>query len=556
MIRLPVVALLLLLSSPAALAAPRQSAIASLHAEARRIVDEWREAQNRADEPAYVALYEQKKFRGVKRARKGTTRYDWAGWSTDRLRMMKTRPTVATEQLRVTTWLEKKTLKRGIVEVRFVQRWKNPRYADHGIKVLLLVRNPSGGLRILYEDLLDSHPGWARQKLVRKVGGAGGFATVAEAWDKLGQRAPTLDQVEDALGSLATDDASERLLARAILENADPACKEIDEISECGDERYEWKELDPKLPWRNACVQRKAVQWALDASALTKRDVAELMPSLTTLVSLPRPEEELISSALALVAARHPAGRFDLLQALVNADRVEQANGHTVGLSPGDLERATAELHLDAAAAALSEKTQRRALLAALADERLKPETRLLLFDRAIAQSGPALVDALVALSEQGELCELSMKASLQLAALGKKQYLPTADGDAARLGRELCRNLHDTDAARQLRFWKSLVPPTGAITITSHLDDDFAERDEDGKKAEAPDEVSKLTRKRAGVDDLDAVWGAGRAPVCSADSCKVETDDGYLELGFATGKDGKRYVASIFRYHWRGCPC
>jgi hypothetical protein len=303
-------------------------------------------------------------------------------------------------------------------------------------------------------------------------------------------------------------------------------------------------------------VQRKAVQWALDATTLTKIDVGQLMNELLAIAELPPPEDELVMAAVRLVESKQPELRVPLLEALLAGKRLELANKSAVGLSPRDLQRAANELHLDAPALALSDTKQRAAVLTALLDEALQPETRLALLARAAAQPGPDLLDALIALSDKSDHCELSMRASLQLAAQGKKQYLPKADGDSASLARELCRNVHDTDGARQLRLWRSVVPPTGTITVTSHLDDDFADRDEDGQKVEAKDETSKITRKRASVDDLDAVWGAGRAPVCSAESCKVDTDDGYLELAFATGKDGKRYVASIYRYHWRGCPC
>ena len=540
-------------------AAPKRSAaVTKLHAEARRIVDEWREAQNRGDDKAYVALYEQRKFRGVKRARKGTTRYDWAGWSTDRLRLMKSHPTVATERITVTTWLEKPSLQRGIVEVRFLQRWKNPRYADHGIKVLLLVRNPSGGLRILYEDLLDSHPGWARQKVARKGGGHLAATSVDEAWRKLLERAPKLEDLDELLATLADDERQERLLASAILKHADPACKEVEEISECGDTRYEWKELDGALPFSNACVQKKAVAWALDVESLRADDLEALQSKLEAIVALPAPEEELIESTFDLVQRRAPKLRLPLLRALVAANKKELADKKVEGLPAAELEVAARELHLDAAAKALSDTKQRSALLAALRDGELQPETRAALQGRVTALTGKDVEQALVEVAEQDDQCSLSMAAALHLESLGKRQYLPRRDdqSDGKSLGRELCRNQHDTNAARRTKFWRSVLPPTGKVLVTDHLDDDFAERDEQGNKQDRPDETSNLRRSSSTPDDLDDSWGAGAVPECSGSTCKVTTSDGYYELEFGPGKDGRTYLRSIYRYHWRGCGC
>lgn len=540
---------------------PAKDAVSALHAEARRIVEEWRDAQNRADEKAYTALYEQKRFRGVKRASKGTTRYDWAGWSTDRLRMMKTRPTVAIEKLTVTTWLEKKSLKQGIIEVRFLQRWKNARYADHGIKLLLLVRNPSGGLRILYEDLLDSHAGWengkARWSDAARASAGKSTASIAEAWQKLNQKAPTLAQVDAVLDTLAANEDADRL-SRAILANANAKCTKVDASSECGDERIEWAQLDPMLPWSDPCVQRKALLWAFSGWTPTKKQLASLREPLLALMKLPPPEEELIESALDVARAADPELLYDLLDALVDAKRDALANQQLEGLPPALLAKAALELHLDAAALALDAKTQRADILRAIVDTDLAVATRQQLRSTVVAWKGKDVEAALITLADDHASCELAMDAALELETRGKKEYLPKRSEDVSSLAWALCRNQHDSDEDRKQRFWKSLLPPgaKARVEVIEHLDDDFAERDESGNKLEREDNVSKLKRASSTASDLDEVFGSGGAPECSAESCQVTTSDGYYKVTFSVGKDGKRYVSEIYRYQWRGCPC
>lgn len=536
-----------------------KDAVGTLHAEARRIVEEWRDAQNRADEKAYTALYEQKRFRGVKRASKGTTRYDWAGWSTDRLRMMKTRPTVAIEKLTVVTWLEKKALKQGIIEVRFLQRWKNARYADHGIKLLLLVRNESGGLRILYEDLLDSHAGLENGKSrwsdAARASAGKSSASLADAWQKLNQKAPTLAQVDAALDALAASDDAD-LLARAIVANANGKCIKVDRSSECGDERIEWAQLEPALPWSDPCVQRKALLWAFAGWTPTKRQLAPLREAMLALMKLPPPEEELIESALEVARAVDPELLYDLLSALVDANRAELANQHLKGLTPAQLADAANYLSLDGAALLLDGKTQRADIVRAFADTDLSVTTRQTLWSTVIAWKGKDVEAALVAAAEGRESCALAMNAASELASRGRPQWLPKRkpDSSADDLAWALCRSQHDEDAQRRRALWTSVL--SSKVKVVDHLDDDFAERDEQGNKLEREDQVSTLRRATSLPQDLDEVFGAGAAPECRADSCEVQTGDGYYRVTFSVGKDGKRYIDEIYRYQWRGCPC
>jgi hypothetical protein len=62
--------------------------------------------------------------------------------------MLKSRPEVAIEDVRIETWLDPKSpLKPNVIHVQFLQRWRSPRYADHGPKIMQLYVAPDGKTR-------------------------------------------------------------------------------------------------------------------------------------------------------------------------------------------------------------------------------------------------------------------------------------------------------------------------------------------------------------------------------------------------------------------------
>ena len=135
---------------------------AGVRADVLKALAAWTDAQNRADPAAYLSLYDAKHFKGIKRTARGDKKiYDFAGWSADRTRMLQSKPKVQADAPSVQTWLDGKSkLKPGVSMVRFTQRWKSDRYADHGVKVMHFWRDDTGRQWILYEDLLNSQPGW------------------------------------------------------------------------------------------------------------------------------------------------------------------------------------------------------------------------------------------------------------------------------------------------------------------------------------------------------------------------------------------------------------
>ncbi len=146
--------------------APTNAPITANHAghadvaTALRALEDWVAAQNQNKIDAYLALYDAATFQGVKRTTAGTEqKMSFEGWKQERSRMFGTDVTVAAAAPNAISWIDKPSLGQGIIEVRFTQRWKNPRYADHGPKVLRF-RVTDGVARIVYEELISSTPGW------------------------------------------------------------------------------------------------------------------------------------------------------------------------------------------------------------------------------------------------------------------------------------------------------------------------------------------------------------------------------------------------------------
>jgi len=270
--------------------------VESVSKEALTLLDAWVKAQNAGDQAAYFAMYEPKHFKGVKRTSNGkATRFDFSGWKTDRGRMFAHHPAVAAESAEVTTWLESAAnLKHGVSVIRFTQRWKTEKYADHGIKVLHVWRGPDGAQHIIYEDLLNAEPGWDDSA----------DANVAELtlappkddqealaiWRKL---APTGADYPEKLASVPDDPLVTRPLARALLADGNFACSKKIEYGACGTEYSEWEPLDPKAGFDDPCRRRRLALWAMEDAGLVEEDVQKVGAALAGLIALPAPESEL-----------------------------------------------------------------------------------------------------------------------------------------------------------------------------------------------------------------------------------------------------------------------
>ncbi len=136
--------------APAELAtSPRDPAPAALLDEqaVRALVDRWLTAQNAGDFEAYSATYASPFF-GIKRAGPRTTRFDRAGWLTDRQRMFRKPMSVQAAELDVAP-------SSTAARVSFTQTWSSGSYRDVGPKQLVVVRQDEG-LFIAREEMLTS----------------------------------------------------------------------------------------------------------------------------------------------------------------------------------------------------------------------------------------------------------------------------------------------------------------------------------------------------------------------------------------------------------------
>lgn len=116
----------------------------------------WLAAQNAGDHAAYMALYGAG-FKGVRRTADGTEKsLDLEGWSKDRERLFKGKQEVAADNVQ-------KKVEGDKVTLTFIQRWKSPKSADHGEKVIELAA-VDGKLRIVREELKWSERGWEDSK--------------------------------------------------------------------------------------------------------------------------------------------------------------------------------------------------------------------------------------------------------------------------------------------------------------------------------------------------------------------------------------------------------
>lgn len=113
---------------------------AQIEKRARTLLERWKQAQNDGDRAGYLGFYHPEEFEGLKRTHDGkVSRYDVESWKADRSAMFHAPFEVVVESPRIESWLSpESSLRRGIVRVEFLQRWRSKRYADHGPKSMLL----------------------------------------------------------------------------------------------------------------------------------------------------------------------------------------------------------------------------------------------------------------------------------------------------------------------------------------------------------------------------------------------------------------------------------
>jgi hypothetical protein len=517
---------------------------AAAKAEALAFVERWVAAQKALDFPAYIALYEPRTFRGVKRTSGGkVTEFDLAGWQTDRKRMFDRKFEIAVEPLGVETWLDQGSkLKRGMSIVRFTQRWRGGTYADHGVKVLHVWRAAEGKLLITYEDLLNSERGWDRKEE------AAGVATVdlpvpktpedaLALWKKL---APTGADYPAKLASIPDDEAVRGPMALALLAGGQFECTEVVEYEECGQERVEWKDLDPKWDFDNPCLRRRLVEWALDE--IQGKDVDKVGAQLVAMAKLKLPEDELPQAVNLEVSTNSDVSealRLDVYGALTESEREDLVD--VSGLSEEGLVTAAVNHGIDAAAVKLHEVRHMNELAELLNTGAMSDETRGQILERLSSIKEPVVTAAIAKLTGD-ENCSLAMEAAEILAQRGDQSYLPRQRKgmSADEAEHVICMLMKDSDSTRGDTRLAEFIHPDG-VTVTEEIQDPWeADAGPDDPAEEKEEPLRALDDVKPRIEPvLDDTGGWERA-----------------EMHMTSGPDGQVYISSFDFYRYNGCGC
>jgi len=527
----------------------KEDARAAAEKEALDFLARWTELQKKLDFTAYSALYEPKTFRGVKRTAKGkTNEFDFAGWTADRKRMFAKKFEIATEPIEVETWLDKNSrLKGGISVVRFTQRWKSGTYADHGVKVLHLWQEKPGQLRIVYEDLLNSEPGWDRVadgvKPADLAAPAGPEQAIA-LWKKL---APTGADYHEKLASIPADPAVRGPMALALIAGGDFECKETVEYSECGGDYLAWKDFNLKSTFADPCLRRRLALWAL--AELAPADLEKVESTLTAMIEMEEPEVELQPAALAAFERgpeplRLRAYKVAMVKGLEEKIKVD-------GLSEAGLISAARELGIDAAAGQLDRSRHLEVLAVLLNDDlQMSEETRSSILDDLAEVKDPVSTEALRKRATDGS-CALAMSAAVALEQRGDGSFIPRRwlqdDEPVARFA--LCLSVHDPDDKRARALLASFVGPEGVrVTRINKSDWDHLEQEDAG-----PGDQPEPDAGPDVVTDLDEIAELVAQTIEFENS---QPDWEKREMSFAETKDGGLRLDAFEIFHYSGCGC
>ena len=369
-------------------------------------------------------------------------------------------------------------------------------------------------------------------------------------WRKI---APTGATYVEKLAAIPGDARVTRPLARALLAGGNFECKDVVSVSECGDELVSWADLDPKSDFDQPCLRRRLAIWALESGGLVEGDLQALGGAPAALLALPAPETELPDRLLSLTDPMSAPLRVGLLLAAAP----EVATPHLGGLPDASLDELYEKKHLDGAILPLDPDKHRARVLEALADGQLTVETRGKLLERVLKLKGKDVNEALGAVADSASDCALAMNAAEALEARGDPSHLPRrgSANDADTLSRALCLLVHDRNPVRQLARYKEFLPPRDEVTISEQHDNDFAERDADGKKIDDSPADTHVSRKRLAAFNLDEDYGK-EAPLCTSNKCEAHANYGTYSVIFAAGARRKLYISEIYRYRWSGCPC
>lgn len=526
-----------------------------------KLLEEWVSAQNIRDTDKYFGFYDAKAFKGIKRTRDGkAVSMDFPAWKADRARLLSRNPTVLAERAETTTWLDPGSkLEKGTLLVRFVQRWRTPSYADHGIKVLQLRRQGDGQWRIIYEDLLNSDPGWGSLEAMQGLA-ALGLAIKSDAdalayWKKLPFDGDNWWQIQD---NLPAGPGIHRFLARALIKGKNFGCDMTAEKREGGEDVLVWADLPEGVTFDDPCLRVRLVHWAVEADRLTAADRLELAPILRSLLALPRPAHDLQRTLLAKASALPEPVRLEWLKVAVEADGRELANDALDGLSAPALAKVYRAWKLDRAAAGLDVNQHLDLALQAAANGKLTNETRLDLLTKLGAVPGAQVTAALHAIAETF-VCNLRMRAFSLLTKRGETGLLPAKPKSAKDdWVFPLCLILNDDDKDRQAALLAPFLPEGKNVSVMEQANYGRTITDEG-----VADDVSVLNRgKLARGQHLPEYLSGGlQHGMCELEEnqremfCSFNDDETWIWLG-RKNKRGEFFITRMGKTHDRECPC
>ncbi|MEY4510841.1 MAG: hypothetical protein RLZZ450_2963 [Pseudomonadota bacterium] len=537
---------------------------ARLRADAEKLVARWLETQNKGDLEGYLSLYDPKHFIGVKRSHRQDKARELRlpGWKRERagLFALSPAPTVKVERTTVTSWLDVGArLKPGVVEVRFLQRWRGGDYGDHGSKLLKLWRDGQGVLRIVREDMLDSQVGWDDAPSEGTLA-AEGFRPPATRDDALAlwrALAPTGSNYTKVLAAIPDDPAIRIPMSRALVADGNLACSTFDVDYECGVDVPRFRALDAAATFADPCLRRQLLEWALDVlvagkTSPTRRELRMLLELPMPVAKrdtqrLPLETSDLPHKVLTLSESGSPKGRVGLL---LEAGRrfPEIARTHLTGLGNAELITVYEKLKLPEALQHMDPALDHAYLLRAVAEDEFPtselgeaPETiRRDIFTKLY----PAPSEGTLSESELSILAKLSNDDDCYVGRLADRVL--SAHGEQARI-----ENLELMDTrAHALHTLCKLGQSADRLPLAAWVKDakryhehelreDVSEvfQDEDGNMTPTPPENIQR-EKRVGDKAMPPTipFSHRHEIACQGDTCEVSSDDGNTSCVYTVG--------------------
>jgi len=383
-------------------------------------------------------------------------------------------------------------------------------------------------------------------------------------WKELGPTAASWEKVVATIG-----DAERRPLALALLRGGNVACQPRETEVHCGIPDRRWDELDPAAGFDDPCLRRLLVPWALQQ--LGPGDAAALEPQLMAIVALGLPEEELQPAAFAVApddamrlrllaavqaasaAAVARAGEEDadqdaILIASEDADTFDALAETLAAHLTTDAARLTARstMQLEAVIDGLDPVAHRADHLAALADPKLRPDTRQAALARFRSDLGADVRAALVAAASAAD-CDLAATAAAALAERGEPDFQPArpTTRDPMAHVRALCRLQVAELADRDARWHAWFGPTVEVVNRSEDISEPFDSPRHWSRSTETVRSADVELPEELGDDD----WG------CKGLSCGHMGHPNELTLEFVpTG--GTLRIKRLTWHHYDGDDC